>query len=112
MIVRLVAWALLFFQGCGAGVVIDTRRAPTPPKGMVSLRIIVEPADAEIYLDGRFMGTVDRYRDGWIAFEPSTKRLRLERLGFYTWYMLREPGDQSKAVRARLVKKPRSGESR
>ena len=104
--------ASLSFLGCGSSVVVDVRQPPTPPVGLVSVKFTVVPPDAEIYIDGQFMGTVDRYPDGWVAIEPSVRRLSLKRTGYYTWYSIREPGMNAAVFKATLVKKPKLSKNR
>lgn len=48
------------------------------------LRLDVEPSTAEIYLDGDYHGTVDRWRGGVVPLQPGDRRLELRADGYVT----------------------------
>ena len=59
--------------------------APVPSTVTATLQIFVAPLQAEIYLDGRYIGRAEEFRDGWVqlAVSPGTHTVEL-RFGMIT----------------------------
>jgi hypothetical protein len=53
--------------------------APVPSTVTATLRIFVAPLQTEIYLDGRYIGRAEEFRDGWVqlAVSPGTHTVEL-----------------------------------
>jgi hypothetical protein len=45
--------------------------APVPSTVTATLQIFVAPLQAEIYLDGRYIGRAEEFRDGWVQLAVS-----------------------------------------
>lgn len=48
------------------------------------LRLKISPADAQIYIDEKYQGVVERWRDGVVPVEPGPRRLELRAEDHYT----------------------------
>ncbi len=95
--------ALLVSACGGTRVVSGPGELPAPPPGVGFLRISVEPATAELLVDGRFMGQVDGYAEGVVRLPAGPHRVELRKRGFEAWYGLVATGETAVEVRTHLV---------
>jgi hypothetical protein len=75
---------LLIGIGCGGGVIQKVGELPPPPPNQAFVQLTAEPADVDVYLDGRFAGRLDGYPDGVIRVSPGVRRVTLKRAGYYS----------------------------
>jgi hypothetical protein len=80
-------------------------RAPASESG---LRFAVEPADAEISVDGRAFGTVAELagQGGILNLAPGIYQVSLKAAGFVTWRAEVALHSGTETIRAKLAKKP------
>ena len=89
---------------CGGGVITSVSEPPMPPPGTRPIQLKVTPIDADLWVDGIYRGTIDRYRDGWIAIDQGARTLELRSAGYYRVYRLVTPNMKHLAVK--LLKVP------
>jgi hypothetical protein len=70
---------LLFAGGCGA-------RSPGTTRPLGGLLVVCEPAEAEIYVDDRFLGTVAAQRGRPLMLAPGPRRIELRHRGYFAHY--------------------------
>ena len=93
---------LLLLSCSGGGVVQRVDAPPKPPPGKAFLKILCEPPEAEIYLDGAYHGRLDGYPAGMLSLSLGAHRLRLTAPGHepaYFHFELRE----SQSLKTRLL---------
>ena len=92
------------FLGCGGGVVQRIDDPPPLPAAQRAIQISVVPADAEVFVNGRYMGTIDRYRDGWMAVPSKDCRIQVSQAGYYSWYAEVPDGHTPWRIKLELLK--------
>ena len=98
-------YLLLFtLLGCGGGVIQRIDYAtPKPESGVLVVSII--PRGGSLFIDGKYSGEIDRYASGGrIPIPVGKRRLRIERLGYYSWYDYLDVGPREYPLRIKLVK--------
>ena len=94
----------MYFLGCGGGVVQRIDGPPPLPAAQRALQISVAPSDAEVFVNDRYMGTIDRYRDGWIAVPSKGCRIQVSQAGYYSWYAEVPDGHQPWRIKVELLR--------
>lgn len=104
----------LLLVGCGGTQVVSGQgELPPPPPGVGFVRLQVDPPDADLLVDGRYLGRVDGYAQGVVRLPEGQRRLELRRKGFEPWYGLVVVGPEAVTIDARLVAQvPRTAEGR
>ncbi len=95
----------LLLLSCGGDVVQRVGAPPKPPQGKAFLKILCEPPQTEIYLDGAYRGRLDGYPEGFLSLDLGKHRLRLAAPGHepaYFHFELRE----SLSLKTRLLPTP------
>ena len=77
---------------------------PPLPEAKRAVQISVVPHDAEVFVDDEFMGTLDRYREQWVALGIDSLRIKVARAGYYPWYLVVPPGRDTVRLKVRLVR--------
>lgn len=114
---RLARWAAACAMlGCASAPRVpiappSQRAAPAEavaPAGEVAgLSFAVEPADAEVLIDGRAMGRVAELpRDGTVPLQPGLYQVALRRAGFATWRAEVAVRTGVQPIRVTLTRKP------
>ncbi len=93
----------LVLLGCGGGVIQRVDALPPAPPGQGFVEISCEPADAEVYVDGRFFGRLDGYAQGVVRLPEGRRRLSLRKPGHYPWHGEVDVGPTPARVQTRLV---------
>ncbi len=110
---RLAVLALLLVGCGGTRVVSGQGELPPPPPGLGFVRVQVDPPDADLFVDGRFLGRVDGYAQGVVRLPEGPRRLELRKTGFEPWYGLVVVGPGAVTIDTRLVAQvPRGAEGR
>lgn len=89
--------------GCGGGVIQAPGELPTPPPGGAFLQIVCEPADADIYVDGKYQGRLDGYPRGVLRVLAGQRRVKLHKVGYYPQYAVVDAGQRATWLRTHLV---------
>ena len=103
--IKKAAWYLLLFTllSCGGGVIQRIDYAtPRPESGVLVVSIV--PRGGSIFIDGKYSGEIDRYASGRIPIPVGKRRIRIERLGYYSWYDYLDVGPREYPLRIKLVK--------
>ncbi len=96
--------AVLLCTACGGGVVRRLDDPPPLPEAKRAVQISVVPHDAEVFVDDEYLGTLDRYREQWLALGLGPLRLKVARSGYYPWYFVVPAGRDNVRLKVRLVK--------
>jgi len=89
----------------GSCLIVPAPPSP-PPAAVVPLYLAADPPDVEIYLDGQYMGQLDRWRDATLPTTPGVHRLELRRAGYFPLRRTIEVGPQGTSLAATLRKYP------
>lgn len=92
---------------CSGSLITAVDAPPAAPPGQGWLRFQVSPAQAEIYLDDRFMGLVVGWPSGLVRAPLGAHRLELRAAGHYSWYTIAQVTEQPLVVEVQLVPEPR-----
>ncbi|MGK0359203.1 MAG: hypothetical protein ACI9U2_001504 [Bradymonadia bacterium] len=100
----MAAWgACASLMACGGGVIQSPGDLPTPPPGSAFVQIICEPADAEVYIDGKYHGRLDGYPRGVMRVLAGQRRVMLTKAGHYPQYAVVEASAQAIWLSTHLV---------
>ena len=91
-----------------AVVVLLTGCVHAPPaKQLTGFRLDVDPADAELTVDGQRLGAVNSVplTDGVLALDPGIHQMSLKRKGYQTWRGEVSLGNQVEALKVSLIKR-------
>jgi hypothetical protein len=101
---RALLLTALLFVGCGGSRVVSGQgQLPPPPPGVGFVRVQVDPPDADLVVDGRYLGRVDGYAQGVVRLPEGPRRLELRKKGFEPWYGLVVVGPEAVTIDTRLV---------
>lgn len=114
---RLARWAAACATlGCATAPPVPPPAPPSPavraeavaPAGEVAgLSFAVDPADAEIVIDGRALGRVAELpRGGTVPLQPGLYQVSLRRSGFATWRAEVAVRTGVQPIRVTLTRKP------
>lgn len=99
-------WVWGVASGC---LVAPMQSAPQTQLPTAFLVIECEPSDASIYVDGEYVGDINRWRDGTVPLPPGAHRIALQREGFYTYRIdLTLKADRMTRLTLDLVRKVKS----
>ena len=87
---------------CG-GSVIQRIDYATPSPGRGVIHFDATPTDAEIYVDGAYMGLVERYAGGRMPIKIGIRRIKINRPGYYAWYAVKTIKRETVRLKVRLV---------
>ncbi|MCA9561362.1 MAG: hypothetical protein KC583_22590 [Myxococcales bacterium] len=94
----------LLLVACGSQRVVSGQgELPPPPPGVGFVRVQVDPPDADLVVDGRYLGRVDGYARGVVRLPEGARRLELRKKGFEPWYGLVVVGPEAATIDTRLV---------
>ena len=111
MLIRTLALllALALALACSACLGGGPSSTPPRPSGPVPLQISSDPPGVELFLDGRYMGELERWRGGVLPVPPGQHRLELVRKGYFPLKRMIEVGPEGKSLKARLRRDPMWG---
>ena len=93
----------MLLTACGGGVIQSPGELPAPPPGAAFVQIVCEPADADIYVDGKYQGRLDGYPRGVLRVLAGQRRVKLAKAGFYPQYAVVDASAQAIWLRTHLV---------
>ncbi|MBK7860351.1 MAG: PEGA domain-containing protein [Archangiaceae bacterium] len=107
---RGILFAVMVMIGCAHGAVAPEPRAEDRPEQRVmvadepGLKVLAEPSDAELVIDGQSYGKVSAM-PGALSLKPGIYQVSLKREGYETWRAEVSVGEKTEQLTVTLVKR-------